>query len=176
MSDSAKVDLKGRLRIPGHLLPTSNVPGNEFYITSEDGCCVQIYPMRVWNQVEDKLQRQSVHSIDHKKLLVRAKYFGQVVTMDGQGRVLIPIILRDSARMNGPVNILDYVNYLEVWNHAQIERNLTSSPITRRGQRILNDVVSVPRSRGTRHATGNKRKGRVHATLKGFGARRQVHA
>ncbi len=119
MSNLARVDQKGRLKIPVTLLPMRKGSGTEFYVTSEDGYSVRIYPMRVWNQVEERLERLCSHNRNNQKLLVRAKYFGRTVTMDKQSRVLIPIVLRSSAHMKGAVDIFDYLNYLELWNHAQ---------------------------------------------------------
>ena len=54
MSNSAIVDQKGRLKIPVTLFPMLKRSGNELYVTSEDGCSVRIYPMQVWNQVEER--------------------------------------------------------------------------------------------------------------------------
>jgi|SRR4029077_2003632 len=144
MSNSAIVDQKGRLKIPVTLFPILKRSGTELYVTSEDGCSVRIYPMQVWNQVEERLERLCSHN-RNKKLLVRAKYFGRAVTMDKQGRVLIPIVLRSSAQMKGPVDIFDYLNYLEVWNHAQFLKNLKSSPITAQDEKTLNKLSSAPR-------------------------------
>src|ERR1700681_1278232 len=113
MGNSVKVDQKGRLKIPATLLTTFNQHGTEFYITSENGDSVRIYPMRVWNQVEKRLKRLCSHNRNNEKLLALAKYFGSAVTVDKQGRVLIPIGLRRSAQMRGAVDILDYLPYLE---------------------------------------------------------------
>jgi MraZ protein len=146
MCDSLKVDPKGRLKIPVTLLTTFKGPGTEFYVTSEDGNSVRIYPMRVWNEVQGELERLCLHIASTQKLLARVKYFGRAVTMDKQGRVLIPIVLRNTAQMKGAVDVLDYVNYLEVWNHARLMKNLRNSPITPQDEQTLNDVFSAARS------------------------------
>src|SRR6266481_7790588 len=85
------------------------------------------------------------HAIGTSRDFLSAKYFGRPVTMDKQGRVLIPIVLRSSAHMNGAVDIFDYLNYLEVWNHAQFLKDLKSSPITARDEKTLNTLSSAPR-------------------------------
>jgi MraZ protein len=146
MCNSLMVDQKGRLKIPMTLLPTLKGPGTEFYLTSENGASVRIYPMRVWNEVEGQLERMCLQDMNNLKLLARVKYFGRAVTMDKQGRVLIPIILRNSARMKGAVDVLDYVNHLEVWNHARLMTTLESNPITAQDEKTLNEVFSAPRS------------------------------
>jgi len=62
MSNSAMVDQKGRLKIPVTLFPMLKRSGTELYVTSEDGCSVRIYPMEVWNQVEERLERLCSHN------------------------------------------------------------------------------------------------------------------
>lgn len=146
MCNSLKVDQKGRLKIPMALLTTFKEPESEFYVTSEDGNSARIYPMRIWSEVERQLERLCLHSTSTQKLLARVKYFGEAVTMDKQGRVLIPIVLRNSAQMKGAVDVLDYVNYLEVWNHARLMKNLRSCPITAQDEKLLNEVFSAARS------------------------------
>jgi MraZ protein len=172
MSNSAMVDQKGRLKIPVTLFPMLKRSGTELYVTSEDGCSVRIYPMQVWNQVEERLERLCSHN--RNKLLVRAKYFGRAVTMDKQGRVLIPIVLRSSAQMKGAVDIFDYLNYLEVWNHAQFLKDLKGSPITAQDEKTLNQLSSAPRfpwavdwKNKKGHVPGKERRFRVHRRLHG---------
>jgi hypothetical protein len=82
MSNSAMVDQKGRLKIPATLLPALKGSSTEFFITSEGGSSVRIYPRLVWNQVEERLEHLCAHNGNNQKLLVRAKYFGQGVAIE----------------------------------------------------------------------------------------------
>jgi len=50
--------------------------------------------------------------------------------MDGQGRILIPGVLRESAQMKGDVDVLGKLNYLDVWNHTRFVENLNRNPLT----------------------------------------------
>src|SRR6266849_11208326 len=70
MSNSAKVDQKGRLKIPVTLFRMLKRSGTELYVTSEDGYSVRIYPMQVWDQVEERLERLCSHNRNNQKLLV----------------------------------------------------------------------------------------------------------
>ena len=183
MSNSAIVDQKGRLKIPVTLFPILKRSGTELYVTSEDGSSVRIYPMQVWNQVEERLERLCSHNRNNQKLLVRAKYFGRAVTMDKQGRVLIPIVLRSSAQMKGRVDIFDYLNYREVWNHAQFLKNLKSSPITAQDEKTLNKLSSAPRfpwavewKNKKGHVPGKEWRFRVHRRLHRDSGSRPSHA
>jgi MraZ protein len=137
MSHSVKIDQKGRLKIPAPLLAKVWKMGTGFYITSESGDFVRIYPVKVWKQLAERLERLSSHNRNGHKLLARAKYFGQTVLMDKQGRVLIPVVLRKIAEIRGEVDVLDYPNYLEVWNHARLLNSHKRSPITKDDAKTL---------------------------------------
>jgi MraZ protein len=136
----ATVDEKGRLKIPAVFLESLREYGAQFYVTSENGDYVRIYPMKIWNEIEERLARLSSHNRTKQKFLARANYFGQVVDVDRQGRVLIPPILREAAQMKGEVDVLGNLNYLEVWNHARFLENLSKNPITPEDEKILDDL------------------------------------
>jgi MraZ protein len=144
MSNLVTIDQKGRLKIPKTLLSRLQLRGTEFYITSDNGDSVRIYPMQVWNQVEKRLEHLCSRNKNSQKLLARAKYFGKAVKLDKQGRVLIPITLRNSAQMHGDVDVLDYSSYLEVWNHTRFLTRLRSNPITFQDEQILQRLSSAP--------------------------------
>ena len=112
MSKSVRIDPKGRLRIPANAL-SSLGDCTDFFITSEDGKSACVYPLGIWNEVEKRLTERHLHDGDKENLLTRAKYFGQAVTMDKQGRVLIPFVLRETAQIKGEVDALGYSKYLE---------------------------------------------------------------
>jgi DNA-binding transcriptional regulator/RsmH inhibitor MraZ len=67
--------------------------------------------------------------------------FGQAVTMDKQGRVLIPIVLRETAHIKGEVDVLGYSKYLEIWNHTSFLKTLKRSSITARDDETLNRIL-----------------------------------
>ncbi|HET6144574.1 MAG TPA: hypothetical protein VFE02_13780 [Candidatus Acidoferrales bacterium] len=141
MGKPVKIDNKGRLKIPANLVNGLKELGTEFFIASEDGQSARIYPMRVWAEIEKQLVKLSAHDKNMEKLLVRAKYFGQTVNMDAHGRVLIPSLLRKTALIHGEVDVLNYPNYLEVWNHTRFVKNLNRSPITEQDEILLDRLA-----------------------------------
>ena len=136
----AKVDDKGRVKIPAAFLETLKEYGERFYVTSENGDYVRIYPMKNWSEIEERLARLSSHNRTKQKFLTRTNYFGQVVEMDGQGRLLIPTVLREAAQMKGEVDVLGNLTYLEVWNHARFLENLNKNQITADDEKTLDDL------------------------------------
>jgi len=136
----AKVDSKGRLKIPSAFQVALEEYGDEFYVTSENGDRVWIYPMKVWKGIEERLARLSSHNVTKQKFLTRTNYYGQVVKMDGQGRLLIPPVLRETAEMKGEVDVLGNLTYLEVWNHARFVDSMRNNPITAEDWKTLDDL------------------------------------
>lgn len=137
---AATVDEKGRLKIPASFLAELLRAGRKFYVTSARGDHARVYPMKVWVEIEKKLARLSSHHAVRRKFLERANYYGQVVEVDGQGRVLIPPVLRESALMKGEVDVQGQLTYLEVWNHARFLDRLNSSPFTAEDEQALDSL------------------------------------
>ncbi|MGH9728373.1 MAG: division/cell wall cluster transcriptional repressor MraZ [Candidatus Acidiferrales bacterium] len=136
----ATVDEKGRVKIPAGFLAELRRQGKRFYVTSENGDCAKIYPMKVWDEIERKLAKLSSHNQAKQKFLTRTNYFGQVVELDGQGRILIPPVLRDTAQMKGEVSVNGQLRYLEVWNHTRFLEQMKSNPITVEDAKALDDL------------------------------------
>ncbi len=136
----AKVDDKGRVKIPAAFLEALREYGNKFYVTSENGDYVRVYPIKIWNEIEEKLARLSSHNRTKQKFLTRTNYYGQVVELDGQGRILVPSILRESAQMRGDVDVLGNLNYLQIWNHTRFLDSLKASPITDDDEKTLDEL------------------------------------
>jgi transcriptional regulator MraZ len=136
----ARVDEKGRLKIPAAFLEELKGYGEQFYVTSETGDVAKIYPMKVWEELEGKLARLSSHNRTKQKFLTWTNYYGQAVGIDNQGRILIPPRLRESAQMKGDVDVTGHLTYLEVWNHDRSVENLKKSPITDEDLKTLDDL------------------------------------
>jgi MraZ protein len=126
----ATVDEKGRVKIPSDFLDELRKKGAKFYVTSPTGEHTRIYPMKAWEEIEQRLSKQTTHLSLRQRFLTRANYFGQVVELDGQGRILIPPVLREAAQMKGEVDVQGQLTYLEVWNHALFLEQINRNPIT----------------------------------------------
>jgi MraZ protein len=136
----ATVDEKGRVKIPADFLAEFGKTGRRFYVTSINGEHAQIYPMKVWEEIEKKLAKLSSHNKAKQKFLAHTNYYGQVVEVDGQGRILIPPVLRESAEMKGEVDVQGRLTYIEVWNHARFLEQLRRNPITAEDEKVLDEL------------------------------------
>jgi len=136
----AKVDSKGRIKIPAAFLDALKDLGGEFYVTSDNGNYVRVYPMKKWREIEEKLSRVPSYNKTKQKFLALANYYGQAVMMDKQGRVLIPPVLREAAAMKGDVDVSGQLDYIEVWNHARNMDRLKAEPLSDEDQKALADL------------------------------------
>ncbi len=135
---SAKIDDKGRLKLPNAFRAVvEEKHGTALFVTSLSGESVRIYPMPVWLGVEERLRRMPSTHPARVKFLDRVNYFGQLGEFDGQGRVSLPARLRVSAGMNGDVDVLGQVDYLEVWNHERLVAKFERDPFTDDDARAL---------------------------------------
>jgi transcriptional regulator MraZ len=127
----ATVDAKGRLKIPTAFKAYFDEQyGPDVYVTSLDGVSARVYPMAEWRKIEDKLKALPSMNKAKKKFMDLTNYYGQTGRMDGQGRILIPSVLRDSAAMRGEVAVLGNLEFLDVWNMERFREHLDKEPLT----------------------------------------------
>lgn len=137
----ARVDDKGRLKIPnGFRSVVESQYGPELFVTSVTGDYVRLYPMAVWLEIERRLAEVPSTNPSKLRFLDRVNFFGQTVTMDKQGRVVLPQMLRESAGMAGEVSVLGLQNHLGVWNLKRLqERLFKKEPFTDEDGKILSE-------------------------------------
>lgn len=127
----AKIDDKGRLKVPaGFRKIIEERFGSDCFITSMDGERALVYPLPVWFEFQSRLSKVPSTSLAKAKLLERVNYFGQVSTVDGQGRVLVPAVLREVAGISEDVVVLGSQDHLIVWNEQRIQKRLSEQPLT----------------------------------------------
>jgi MraZ protein len=136
-----RVDEKGRLKVPAEFKRVIDEKyAQKFYITSTDGISAQIYPFEEWERIEQRLASLSTYNPTKKKFLTRTNYYGQVVEMDGQGRLLIPQTLREAAKIRGEVAVLGQLTYLEVRNNEALVQEITEQTFTDEDTKTLDEL------------------------------------
>jgi MraZ protein len=139
---TAKVDEKGRLKLPSafkDLVEAEHV--TQFYITSSDGNSAEVWPLPVWEKREQQLVKFSNMNDSVKKYLDLTSYYGQQVEMDNQARVLLPQILRGSAKLDAEVAVFGKLTYLEVHNREIFEQSLPSKTMTAEDRRAMAAIL-----------------------------------
>jgi MraZ protein len=136
----ARIDDKGRLKVPNAFRTlVQGKHGRELFLTSVTGECVRIYPMPIWLEIEQKVGEMPSTHPARLRFLERVNYYGQAGELDGQGRVIIPVRLREAATMTGDVDVLGQFNYLEVWNHDRFLARMQRDPYTDDDARAMSE-------------------------------------
>jgi MraZ protein len=135
---AAKIDDKGRLKIPNAFRSLiEGQHGSDVFVTSLSGEYVRIYPMSVWQALEEKLAKVPSTHPARLKFFDRVNFYGQTTEIDAQGRVVIHARLRDSAGMAGEVDVFGQLDYLDVWNHERFTAKMQREPYTDEDARAL---------------------------------------
>ena len=121
---SYKIDEKGRVPVPPRFrrdLKDGVVlsPGAEK--------CINIYPLSEWRKLTTSLTSGPLAPSKLRKLhrAIFATAFN--IALDGQGRIALPVPLRDYAEITEDVVIAGANNYLELWNSVLWEEEKAMS-------------------------------------------------
>lgn len=138
----AKVDEKGRLKLPAafkDLLDEASV--KKFYITSTDGESAQVWPLPEWEKQEALLAQTSTMDDAVDKYLDLTSFYGQQVEMDNQGRVLLPLKLRETAKLDAEVAVRGKIVFLQVENLQKLEESLPAKALTAENRQSLASIL-----------------------------------
>jgi MraZ protein len=130
-SYSAKVDDKGRLKLPAEFrTKIEEEYGSKFYITANlDIDSVNLYPLPVWEEIERKLSDQPMTNSSVDKYLNITGYYGAEINMDNQGRILIPLRLREAVQIRDEVNVMGKTRFLSIWNNESLNKKISNQPL-----------------------------------------------
>ena len=139
-SHPARVDEKGRFKVPAEFKRQIDERyGTQFYITSRDGGLAEVYPLEEWQRLEEKLAKLSNFNPSKKRFLNKVNFYGQLVEMDAQGRLLLPQILRQAAALKGDVAIYGNLTYLEV-RSMEVSKRLAEEQFTAEDEKTLDEL------------------------------------
>ncbi len=127
----ARVDEKGRLKVPADFRKLiEDKYGSDCFITSTDGERAMIYPLPVWYDFQARIAKVPSASVAKMKLLERVNYYGHAASIDAQGRVLVPAVLRDVADIANDVVVLGNNDHLIVWSEQRIQKRFKENPVS----------------------------------------------
>jgi MraZ protein len=139
---TGRVDEKGRLKFSALVKQQieSQYEESRLFITSLDGEQVKIFPIKEWEAVEARLSQKSTEGkevVDGEvkdKILFHANRYGAEESLDNQGRILVPAVLRETAGMRGEVKMTWQSNHILVlsakkFEETAVEKRLTSEDL-----------------------------------------------
>ena len=112
-----KVDDKGRIKIPSkYLSALEEQYGKELYITSVNGDRVFLYPLKVWEVIEQRIEQMKVRTPEIENYISRTSFWGNESEVDNRGRVLIPPELRTAGQLDGQARLIGKIDHMVLWN------------------------------------------------------------
>lgn len=130
-SAPARLDEKGRLKVPSLFrAQIEEAFGPELFVTSVNGKNVLLFPLATWRAFEERLAALPAVHRARNKYLERVNYYGQDAELDGQGRVLVPQILRDSAKLPADVVVTGNIDHLVVSDRNALASRLSTEDFT----------------------------------------------
>jgi MraZ protein len=129
-SAETTVDEKGRFKVPSVFrAPIEDTFGPEFFLTSISGVDVLVFPMPVWNALEEKLAAMPAIHRAKAKFQERFNTYGQVARMDAQGRLLVPSLLREVSGIEGDALVLGQTDHLKLVDRVKHLKSLKTTAI-----------------------------------------------
>jgi MraZ protein len=142
-SAPARLDEKGRLKVPNLFRQQiEEAFGPEMFVTSLHGREVLLYPLAIWRALEERLAALPAIHRAKTKFLERVNYYGQDGSIDSQGRILVPQILRDAAKLPADVVVTGNIDHLVVSDRSALAKRLTSEDFTPQDYDELSKLLS----------------------------------
>ena len=123
-----KLDKKGRIIIPSDFREISKENYVErFVVTRGLDVCLFMFPEEEWKTQEAKFKNLSFTKKDARKFN-RLFFSGAVVSIpDKQGRILIPLYLKNYAEIKKEIMLIGISNRIEIWSKDRWQEFYRSS-------------------------------------------------
>ena len=114
------IDTKGRLAIPTRYRAALGADERTPLVVTIDTeeTCLLLYPLATWQIIEENLQKLPSFNAAARRIQRLLIGHATDVELDGNGRVLLPNVLRDYAQLEKEVVMIGQGNKFEVWNKA----------------------------------------------------------
>ena len=113
------IDAKGRTIIPAKYREGL---GETFIITRGLDGCLYLYPSDAWQEFADKLQSLP-STLQNRKIQRQFLSKAMEVSLDKQGRILLPATLREFAGLEKDVLLAGMLDHIEIWNEERWKEN-----------------------------------------------------
>ena len=121
----AKSDSKGRIFVPAHFRRVLQAAKADKLMMRKDIFqeCLVLYPEESWNEQLDTL-RSKLDKWDRRQSMIFRQFVSDVeeVTMDSNGRILIPKRYMDMAGIQQEVRFIGMDDTIEIWAKEKVEK------------------------------------------------------
>ncbi|MDF1646108.1 MAG: division/cell wall cluster transcriptional repressor MraZ [Legionellaceae bacterium] len=114
--NAINLDSKGRFAIPARYREGL---GEDVVVTIDtEEACLLLYPVTEWQTIESGLQRLPSFNVAARRIQRLLIGHATDVTLDGNGRVLLPPLLRDYAALEKRMVLIGQGNKFEIWDEV----------------------------------------------------------
>ena len=113
------MDDKGRISLPSRLRPsiqTADTEPDTFILTKGLDNCLALYPRKQWELIQQRLDTVSFTRRDFRFFTRLLHSMAVQVTLDRQGRLLIPSHLQKEASLKKDVLVIGAYRWVEFWD------------------------------------------------------------
>jgi len=116
---SYQLDAKGRISLPAKF--RARLDEGAFLTLGQEGC-LWVFPRSEWDRISDEVHEASLRSTDGRAY--SRIFFGSAegVNPDGQGRLTIPLRLRQAVGIDREAVVLGVRDRIEVWDRTTWDR------------------------------------------------------
>ena len=118
--NSATLDPKGRMAVPARFRESvvESCGGNLVVTIDVQEKCLLMYPLPEWDTVQRKLEGLS--NIGSRPRMLQRLLIGHAtdLELDGNGRLLLPQMLRSYAELDKKLVLVGQGNKIEIWSEA----------------------------------------------------------
>lgn len=111
------LDAKGRMAMPSRYRDRLlEACGGRLVVTVDRDYCLLVYPLPEWEIIEAKLIK--LPSLNRQARLLQRLLIGHATEcdMDGQGRILVPTMLREFAGLTKKIVLIGQGKKFEIWD------------------------------------------------------------
>ena len=117
------IDPKGRLIIPAKF---REALGDEFVVTKGLDGCLFVYANTEWNNFEEKLRTLPLTNKNARQFTRFFLAGAAACEVDKQGRILIPQVLREFAKLEKDVVLVGVASRIEIWSKEVWEESIST--------------------------------------------------
>ncbi len=125
----AKTDAKGRVFLPATFRKMLQASGDEALVLRKDifQDCLVLYPESVWNEQMDTLRSKlNRYNAQHQRIFRQFVSEVEMLTLDGNGRFLIPKRYLAMAAIRQEVKFIGMGDTIEIWASEKVEESKMS--------------------------------------------------
>jgi MraZ protein len=140
------LDTKGRFAIPTKYrdMLASNENGAMVVTIDTEETCLLLYPQKEWLVIEAQLQKLPSFNVQARRVQRLLMGHATDIEIDGNGRLLLPPVLREYAHLDKNMVLIGQGNKFEVWSEALWnERRQAWLSVDNQGDEGLPDELKV---------------------------------